>query len=466
MRCAAIVPISEYYYFSSMNSSSKAIHPDVSDITTVDARPVPETGRAARVAFWTLVFGFGGFLLWASLAPLDEGVPSPGAVSIDTKRKAVQHLSGGIVKEVLVREGEQVKEGQVLLRLDDATVRASYEAVRQRYLGLRVMEARLIAENTDRSSIEFHSDVLAAIADPLIKQQMQTQVQLFGSRRAAQRAELAAIEESVQGQHAQLQAFMTMLESRKTQLTLLREELGNTRGLVAEGYAPRNRQLELERMVAETSASVAELVGNQQRAERSIAELRQRAALKRHEYKKEVETQLSEVRREGLTDVDKLKAVTNDLGRMEIRSPTSGQVVGLAFQTPGGVIPPAQKIMDIVPADDVLLLEARVAPHMIDRVHAGQAVDVRFSAFAHSPQLVVAGNVTSVSHDVLVDPQSNASYFLARVAVTPAGLKTLGTRQLQPGMPAEIIFMTGERSMLTYMLHPLTKRMAAAMKEE
>jgi protease secretion system membrane fusion protein len=328
------------------------------------------------------------------------------------------------------------------------------------------MEARLVAENTGRPSIEFHPDVLAASSDPLISQQMLTQTQLFSSRRSAQQAELMAIDESIQGQQAQLQAFKAMLDNRKVQLALLNEELRNTRGLVAEGYAPRNRQLELERMVAEISATMAELMGNVQRGERSISELRQRATLKHQEYRKEVETQLAEVRRDGLSDADKLKAVTNDLGRMEIRSPTAGQVVGLAFQTPGGVVPPAQKIMDIVPADDVLLLEARVAPNMIDRVHAGQAVDVRFTAFAHSPQLVVAGNVTSVSHDVLVDPQSFASYFLARVAVTPAGLKTLGARQLQPGMPAEVVFKTGERSMLTYLLHPLTKRMAAAMKEE
>jgi protease secretion system membrane fusion protein len=219
-------------------------------------------------------------------------------------------------------------------------------------------------------------------------------------------------------------------------------------------------------MVAEVSSTIAELLGNVQRGERSIAELRQRSKIRQQEYRKEVETQLAEVRRDGLSDADKFKAVSADLGRMEIRSPTSGQVVGLAFQTPGGVVPPAQKIMDIVPADEVLLLEARVPPSMIDRVHAGQTVDVRFTAFANSPQLVVAGNVTSVSHDVMVDPQSFASYFLARVAITPSGLKALGSRQLQPGMPAEVIFKTGERSMLTYLLHPLTKRMAAAMKEE
>jgi protease secretion system membrane fusion protein len=393
-------------------------------------------------------------------------VPSPGAVSIDTKRKAVQHLSGGIIKEVLVREGEQVKEGQVLLRLDNATARASYEAVRQRYLGLRAMESRLIAENTDRPTVEFHSDVQMASADPLIRQQMQTQMQLFGSRRSALQADLMAIEESIQGQLAQLQAYKAMLENRKVQLGLLNEELHNTRGLVAEGYAPRNRQLELERMAAEVGASVAELLGNLQRGERSVSELRQRVTLKRQEYKKEVETQLSEVRRDGLSDADKLKAVTNDLERMEIRSPASGQVVGLAFQTPGGVVPPGQKIMDIVPTDDALLLETRVAPQLIDRVHEGQSVDVRFSAFAHSPQLVVPGKVVSVSHDVLVDQQTYASYFLARVAITPEGLKTLGSRQMQPGMPAEVVFKTGERSLLTYLLHPLSKRIAAAMKEE
>jgi protease secretion system membrane fusion protein len=436
------------------------------DITTVDAQSVRWDGGATRVAIWTLVAGLGGFLLWAGLAPLDEGVPSPATVSIDTKRKVVQHLSGGIVKEVLVREGEQVRQGQVLVRLDDATARANYEAVRQRYLGLRVMEGRLVAESTGRNSIVFHPDVQSASADPLIRQQMQTQNDLFNSRRQALQAELRAIEESSQGQQAQLQAFKAMLQSKQSQHGLLNEELNNTQGLVAEGYVPRNRQLELQRMVSEAGSSIAELTGNLQRTSRNIAELQQRAALRQLEYKKEVENQLTDVRRDGLSDADKFKAVSNDLTRTEIASPAAGQVVGLAFQAAGGVIPAAQKIMDIVPVDEVLLLEARVAPHFIDRVQAGQAVDVRFSAFAHSPQLVIPGNVVSVSHDVLTDQHSYATYFLARVAVTKGGLKTLGARHMQPGMQAEVVFKTGERSLLTYLLHPLTKRVAAAMKEE
>jgi protease secretion system membrane fusion protein len=289
---------------------------------------------------------------------------------------------------------------------------------------------------------------------------------LLKSRRLALQAELKTIEESSQGQQAQLQAFKTMLQSKQSQRALLDEELRGTQGLVAEGYVPRNRQLELQRMVAEVGSVIAELTGNLQRGERNVGELRQRAILKQLEYNKEVEGQLADVRRDGLSDADKLKAVSNDLARMEIASPSDGQVVGLAFQTAGGVIPAAQKIMDIVPVNEMLLLEAKVAPHLIDRVQAGQTVDVRFSAFAHSPQLVIPASVVSVSHDVLTDPQSYATYFLARVAVTKEGLKTLGSRHMQPGMQAEVVFKTGERSLLTYLLHPLTKRVAAAMKEE
>jgi membrane fusion protein, protease secretion system len=434
--------------------------------TTVQPRPAAPVSHAARVAFWAVLLGFGSFLLWAALAPLDEGVPSPATVSSDTKRKAVQHLSGGIVQEVLVREGDLVRDGQVLLRFDDAVARANFETVRQRYLGLRAMEGRLLAETAERATIAFHPDVLAAGSDPLIAQQMQTQTVLLEARRAAIAADVMSMNEGIRGLQAQHQGLMAMLVQKQLQLSLLREELTHTRGLVAEGYVPRNRQLELERMAAELESSAADMSSNLQRGERSVDELRQRVLQKRSEYKKEVASQLAEVRREGLSDADKLRSVTHDLERMSVRSPTTGQVVGLAFQTPGGVVPAAQKIMDIVPAGDSLLLEAKVPPHVIDRVIAGQAVDVRFSAFAHSPQLTVQGKVISVSHDVLTDPQSYAAYFLARVQVTPEGMATLGKRQLQPGMPAEVVFKTGERSLLSYLLHPLSKRVAAAMKEE
>ncbi|MFN9472731.1 HlyD family type I secretion periplasmic adaptor subunit [Acidovorax sp.] len=424
------------------------------------------SARPGRLGLWALAIGFGGFLLWAAFAPLDEGVPAAGIVAIDTKRKAVQHLSGGIVKEVLVREGDEVKEGQLLIRLDSAVARANYESVRQRYLGLRAMQGRLLAEQGNLPSISFHADLQAAASDPLIRQQMQNQEQLFQTRRSLLRSDLQSIEESIQGQEGLLQAYDGMLASRKSQLSLLNEELGNLRGLVKEGYAPRNRQLEMERMVADSITAIADLVGNTIRGRRAIGELRQRALSRQQEYRKEVETQLAEVSREVLSDNEKLHAVTDDLGRTEIKAPAAGQVVGLAIQTVGGVISPGQKLMDIVPRDASLLLEAHVAPHLIDRVHSELPVDVRFSSFAHSPQLVVDGKVVSISGDLLTEPQTNVSYYLARIQVTPEGIKKLGKRQLQPGMPVEVIFKTGERSMLTYLLHPLTKRLAASMTEE
>ena len=442
--------------------------PPASADASASAHPPADTGRAARVGLWALGLGFGGFLLWAGLAPLDEGVPSQGTVMIDTKRKTVQHLSGGIIRQVMVQEGQHVQEGQTLLELDAATMRANFESVRQRYLSLRAMQGRLQAEQADKDSISFHPDLQEAKVDPLIQVQMQTQSQLLQTRRFALRAALQAIEESIQSQQAMLQTYDAMLTQRRSQLALVQEELGNTRSLVAEGYAPRNRQLELERQLADIQTAIVELLGNTQRAQRAVAELRQQSQVRRQEYRKEVETQLAEVLREVQSDAEKLNAVRADLARTEIRAPATGQVIGLAVQTVGGVIQPGQKLMDIVPEDEPLLLEARIDPHFIDRVHPGLKTDVRFNAFAHTPQLVVQGEVQSLSNDLLSEQVGGTvvSYYLARVKVTPEGMKTLGTRRMQPGMQAEVVIKTGERSMLTYLLNPLTKRLAASMKEE
>jgi protease secretion system membrane fusion protein len=427
---------------------------------------MPDDGRgAARIGMWALAIGFGGFLAWAAFAPLDEGVAAPGLVSIDTKRKAVQHLTGGIVKEVNVREGQPVKEGQVLIKLDEGTARANFEASRQRYLSLRAMQGRLSAEQTGIGKITWHPELLAASEDPLIKSQMMTQEQLLAARRGALSADLQSLNEQVQGLEASIQAYQSMVESRRSQLALLNEELKNTRGLVAEGYAPRNRQLELERMVADANTALADLQGNILRSRRSIGDFRSRAISRQQEYRKETETQMADVSREVLAEAEKYRALQADLGRIDIKAPASGQVVGLAFQTPGGVIQPGQKLMDIVPADEPLLLEARVQPHFIDKVHPELPVDIRFSTFAKEPTLVVDGKVLSVSGDLITDEATNQSYYLARVAVTPEGLKKLGKHQMQPGMPTEMIFKTGERSLLTYMLGPLYKRMASSMKE-
>ena len=446
-------------------NSTSAVSSETNDALQVD------TSSPVRWGVAVLVIGFGSLLLWAAFAPLDEGVPAQGVVSIDTKRKLVQHLSGGIVQEIHVKESQLVKTGDVLLILDNASAKARYEEMRQKYVGDRALENRLLAEQTGAKTIQFHEDLQKMHGDILVQQHMHNQEMLLNSRRAALSADLQSIEESIHGQEAQMQGLTGVLESRRSQLSLINAQLSGVRDLAQEGYAPMNQQRDLELRVAQVTGDIADAQSGILRAKHAIAEAHQRMLLRKEEYRKEVDTQMSQVRIEVDANADKLKALTDDLKRMEIRSPVDGQVVGLQFQTIGSVIQPGQKILEVVPQDEILLLEVKIAPHLIDSVRAGQSADIRFASFANSPQLAVEGKVESISKDLLTEPnmtpaQPGASYYLARISVTPKGLKTLEGRVLQSGMPAQVIVKTGERSLLTYLLHPFMKRMAASLKEE
>jgi protease secretion system membrane fusion protein len=426
-----------------------------------------DTRTPSRLGFWVLGVGFGGFLLWAAFAPLDEGVPTSGMVTIDTKRKAVQHLSGGIVKAVHVKEGQFVRAGDPLLEIDAAVTQANFESSRLRYYTLRATEDRLTAEQTGQKKISFHRDLLEARqTDPLVANMLNNQERLFLSRRKSLEAEIHAMEESIRGYQAAIAGYQGLLEARRAQLRLLQEESEGLRGLVAEGYAPKNDLLALERTKAETLGSIADLQGNIERSRRGSAEIQLRIIQRQQDFRKEVDTQLAEVNSQAQAEQERFESFKNDLARTVLRAPADGQVVGFAAQTVGGVIAPGQKIMDIVPQNEALLLETQVPPHLIDRVQPGREADVRFSAFAHSPQVVVPGRVESVSADLLTHEQSGISYYLARVSVTPEGMKILGNRQMQAGMPAEVIIITGNRSLLIYLLRPLLKRLAVSMKEE
>ncbi|MDR2364425.1 MAG: HlyD family type I secretion periplasmic adaptor subunit [Zoogloeaceae bacterium] len=442
--------------------------PETGEAGEITKEGLPDDTRSpARLGFWVLGAGFGGFLLWAAFAPLDEGVPTSGMVTIDTKRKAVQHLSGGIIKTVYVKEGQFVRAGAPLLEIDAAVTQANFESARLKYYTVQAMEDRLAAEQGGQKEIFFHPDLLAArSADPLVDNMLRNQEGLFLSRRMSLTAELDAMKESMRGNMASSAGYQGLLEARRAQLALLREESEGLRDLVAEGYAPRNDLLTLERTKAETLGSIADLQGNIERTNRAVTETRLRVVQREQDFRKEVDGQLADVRSQAQAEQERFEALRADLERTVLRAPTDGQVVGIVAQTVGGVIAPGQKIMDIVPQNETLLLETQVPPYLIDRVQPGREADVRFSAFAHSPQLVVPGRVESISADLLTHEQTGLSYYLARVSVTEEGMKILGNRQMQAGMPAEVIIITGERSMLTYLLRPLLKRVAVSMKEE
>lgn len=433
------------------------------------ASPQPATPAAtqqlAQRARWTrglILILLTVVALWVVLAPLDEGVPAPAQVVVDTRAKPVQHLTGGVVLDVLAREGMTVRAGEPLLRLDTAATAAMHEAVRQRYYALRAAQDRLHAERDGLPAIRWHADLQTDVAD----QHRQVQQALLVSRRQALQAELAALDQSSLAQRAALSSASEMLQSRRQQRQWIAEELGNTAPLVQEGYVPRNRLLELQRQQAEADALIAELIGQRERALRAQAEIAQRRLLLQSQFRRDVQAQLGEVLREVEAEQRRLHAATQEMQRTEVLAPVDGHVIGLAVQSPGSVVQAAQRLMDIVPLEEQLLLEARVAPHLADRIRPGQAVDIRFAAFAHTPELLVQGEVLSLSADALQDPQTQQSYFLARVAIPAEGQRALGEHKLVPGLPAEVVFKTGERTLLTYWLHPLTKRLAASMKEQ
>lgn len=424
-----------------------------------------------RLGLLILLLGLAGFLLWAGFAPLDEGVPTEAVVNVANNHKVVQHLSGGIVKTLTVKEGQEVKVGDVLLTLDDAAIKARYEETKQRYMGLRAQESRLIAEKLGAKTIQFHADLMRNQADADVQKHMINQTQLLQARQQALSAEMMAIEESIQGYKAQIEGDQGVLASYQSQLVLLKEQLADIKPLVQEGYAPRNQQNDLAQKVAQSIGQIANTQASIVRSKRAIAELMQRLMVRQQNEKKEVDTEMAQLNLAVLSEAAKFKALSEELSRIALLAPASGQVIGLQVHTIGAVIQPGQKIMDIIPLGEPLILDARIPPNLIDKVHAGQAADVRFSTFANTPQLLVEGKVESISKDLLTDATANpaqatASYYLAKISITPAGLKVLGERQLQAGMPVQVVIKTGERTLLAYLLHPLTKRIAASMKEE
>ena len=453
----------------STSSQSTALAPAAgSTFTDVDDVAVKtDTKSVIRLGFWVLVVGFAFFVAWAAWAPLDEGIVAPSSVSIETRRKAIQHVQGGVIQQVLVKEGQEVKQGDVLVVLDDSASRAGYESIRQNYLGQRALESRLLTELTGAGVITFHADLLRQ-NDTMAQQHMTVQQQVITARRAAQAAEMAAGEQAILGIEGQIVGMNQMLTSRRQQSDLQSRQLTNVQALADDGFAPRNQALQLEQAQAELRSSLADLEANIQRAKSGIAENRLRIAQRKQEYVREVSSQLADVRREVQANQERLSAITAELGRTQIKSPVDGQVVSLALSNVGGVAAPGQRLMDIVPKGESLLLDAQVPPTVIDRIKTGDATEVRFSSFANAPSLVVHGKVVSLSRDAVTESLGGLphSYYLARVEITPEGLKALGDRTMKPGMQAEVLIKTGERSLLTYLLHPFTKRIAAAMTEE
>ncbi|MFJ4087167.1 HlyD family type I secretion periplasmic adaptor subunit [Pseudomonas psychrophila] len=422
--------------------------------------------RYSRLGWLLMLGGFLGFLGWAALAPLDKGVAVSGKVMVSGHRKVVQHPSGGIVERIDVRDGDKVVAGQVLIRLKETPLLGQAQSLRSQFYGSLASEARLNAERDGALEVSFPTELTTLAAAPEVASNLALQRQLFDSRRQALLLDQQGIHESIAGAEAQLLGVRDSQASKVLQRTALTEQLQGLRELAREGFIPRNRLLDSERVYAQVLGSISEDYGRIGQLQRQVLEMRLKIRQLAEEYQKEVRTQLADtrVRTEDLRN--RLASAEFELANSQLRAPVAGIVVGLDVFTEGGVIKPGQALMEIVPQGEPLLVEARVPVELADKVHPGLPVELMFSAFSQSTTPRVAGEVTLVSADRQVDERTDEPYYTLRAQVSDAGMAQLAGLQIRPGMPVEAFVRTGERSMLNYLFKPLLDRTHMALVEE
>lgn len=444
---------------------------EATEVVTHEVTPVTVDTDArsyTRFGWFLVLFGFGGFMLWALFAPLDKGVPLSGVVASESNRQAVQHLNGGTVREILVHEGSVVKAGQVLVRMNPVTAQSQTDISRGQYLTARATEARLVAERDGAKQPVFPAELLAKKDDPRVLEVMGLQRQLFSSRQSSLQNELGAVDQTIAGLTLQLAGIKESLANKKLQLGMLTEQLGGMRDLAKEGYVARNRLLELERTYAQVNGSMSDDLGQIGRVQHQIIEYGLRRSQRIQDYQKEVRTILTDVQREAEALASRMDAQEYELANVDVKAPVDGTVVGLNVFTNGGVVPSGFRMMDIVPSGAPLVVEGQLPVNLVDRVHAGLPVELIFSAFNTNRTPHMPGQVVNVAADRSVDERTGFAYYKVRVKVTPAGASLIAKHKLaiQSGMPVELFVKTGERTMMNYLLKPVFDRSKSSLSEE
>lgn len=442
------------------NVSDVVPHEDAGNALNIDEKPY------ARLGWFVVLFGFLGFVLWASLAPLDQGVPLAGNVAVSTNRKMVQHQLGGTLEEIFVKEGDHVSAGQILVRMNSVQAKSNLETARSQYYSAKATEARLLAERGNSSVITFPKVLLDAKADPRVSTYLLTQEQLFAARRSALQGDLSVTDETIAGLKMQLTGMEESMAGKKQQLAFLKEQLDGMRDLAKDGYVARNRLLDAERNYTQMGSAISEDLGNIGRIKRQLSELEMRKSLRQQEYQKEVRTILSDVQKECESLGSRIAALEYEFQSVEVKAPVSGTVVGLNVFTVGGVVPGGFKLMELVPDGDNLIIEGQLPVNLIDKVHKDLPVELIFSAFNSAKTPHIPGIVTQVSADRTVDERTGMPYYKVRAAVAPDGMKQLAKLQIRPGMPVEMVVKTGERTMMNYLLKPILNRAETAFTEE
>jgi HlyD family type I secretion membrane fusion protein len=428
--------------------------------------PDESINRVAAIGWAIVAVFFGLFGTWAATAPLKGAVVVNAVVKVEGNRKSVQHLEGGIVKELRIKEGDKVAAGDVLIVLDDSQARAEYEVLTQDFIVLRATEERLRAELAHRLNITFPEDLKAHSDERYVKEvwdaqvhQMEVRLAALEGQRQVIKEKIAQLEHQIVGLEAQVQAFSAQIVSVKDERTSLLP-------LLEKGIVARPRVLQLERTAAGLDGQIADAKASIAKARQAIAEQVQQTAQLDNDRMMDLAKDLRDTQAKLLEVIPKLMHARSVLDRIEVRSPYTGRVVGLSVFSVGGVINRGDKIMDVVPDRESLVVEAQVAVEDISEVHPDMRAEVHLTAYKQRTTPIVHGDVFQVSADRLTDSKTNNPYYTTLVRVDERELADLPHIRLYPGMPATVVIPTVDRTALDYLIGPLVTSFNHAFRQK
>jgi membrane fusion protein, epimerase transport system len=416
-----------------------------------------------RIGLFIFILVFGFFGSWAALAPTDGAAHAPGVVTVRSYSKLVQHLEGGIVGEILVQDGDRVTAGQPLLVLDNTQSQAQVGIANSQYVALKATESRLLAERDSLEAVNY--PVNLSRADSNAQAEMEAQSSIFQTRKSALEGGIDVLEQRIEQLQSQLVGLRALRASKEELAASYADELMDIEDLLSQGFSDKIRLRDAQRRLSTYQGEAADLTATIAATEVQIGETRLQIIQQEREFQNEVANRLSETQTQ-LKDIsERVNALNYVLSRTVVKAPVAGVVNGMQVHTVGGVIGPGSTIAEIVPQSEELIVEARVSIVDIDRVAPGEEATIRFSSFGNRTPTVF-GDVLNISADSLQDPNTGASYYLARVEVSPDGMESLHGLVLVPGMPAEVLIASGSRTLLQYLFKPFSNVMARSFIED
>ena len=430
-----------------------------------EARP-PSLRRIVILGAATIAIGFGGFFGWAFTAPLDSAIPTMGSFVVQSKRKTVSIVDAAVLKEILVRDGDRVAAGQVLLRLDETQAQAVLGQLKAQYWTSFAKVARLKAEQADERTLVLPAELTAAAAgDQAIAALAANERKLFDDRWQTYDGTIAVGRKKIAQIEEQITALQSQSASAKRRLGYTEEELAGILQLLRKGYATKVRALELQRAAAELRGNIGELAGKEAEARQAILQAELELISTRNTRRSEISKDLQEAQSQIADLSERMRGAADIVQKKEVLAPDSGIVTDIKFFTPGSSIAAGQPILDIVPRGDRMLVEAAVRPEDVEHVRVGQRVNVRLTSYKQHKVPVLTGHVTYVSADRQQD-QKGEPFFLARAELDDGALEKARGVTISPGMPAEILIIGGERLAIDYFISPITDSLRRSLREQ